>query len=259
MPRANRYLLPDHACHVTHRCHDRSFLLRFARDRDGYRARLREACAATGVRILTYCITSNHVHLVTSTNDRATIAGLMQRFEGDHARAYNRRKQRSGAFWEGRYHATMIATGNHLWNCMVYVDVNMVRAGVVTHPGEWPWCGYQEITGARTRYCIVDMDLVRAHVPEDPAPPLTTYYDACIARGMEAAAAKRDPMWTDSIAIGSQNYVDDIATQERKRVQLHSEEHHPGTWCLREREEPYGRFSGSKKACKGIKTHAKTT
>ena len=93
MPRANRYLLPDHVCHVTHRCHDRSFLLRFARDRDGYRARLREACETSGVRILTYCITSNHVHLVTSTNDKAAIAGLMQRLEGDHARAYNRRKQ----------------------------------------------------------------------------------------------------------------------------------------------------------------------
>ena len=189
MPRANRYLLPDHVCHVTHRCHDRSFLLRFARDRDGYRARLREACAATDVRILTYCITSNHVHLVTSTNDRAAIAALMQRLEGDHARAYNRRRQRSGAFWEGRYHATMIETGGHLWNCMVYVDVNMVRAGVVTHPREWPWCGYQEISGARTRYCIVAMDL-----------------DECIARGMEAAAAKRDPMWTDS--MGSSGVVE---------------------------------------------------
>ena len=51
MPRANRYLLPDHVCHVTHRCHDRSFLLRFARDREGYRACVREACTATSVRI----------------------------------------------------------------------------------------------------------------------------------------------------------------------------------------------------------------
>ena len=97
-----------------------------------------------------------------------------------------------------------------------------------------------------------------AHVPEEPAPPLATYYDECIERGMEATAAKRDPMWTDSIAIDSQNYVDNIATQERKRIQLHTEEQQPA-WCLREQEEPCGRFSGSKTACKGINTHSKTT
>jgi len=47
MPRANRYLLPDHVCHVTHRCHDRSFLLRFARDSEGYRARNRISHSST--------------------------------------------------------------------------------------------------------------------------------------------------------------------------------------------------------------------
>ena len=82
MPRANRYLLPDQVCHVTHRCHDRSFLLRFARDRDGYRARLREACAATDVRILTYCITSNHVHLIVHATMTEPISELMGLLEG---------------------------------------------------------------------------------------------------------------------------------------------------------------------------------
>jgi REP element-mobilizing transposase RayT len=42
MPRANRYILPGRIYHLTHRCHDRQFLLRFAKDRDGYRQRLRD-------------------------------------------------------------------------------------------------------------------------------------------------------------------------------------------------------------------------
>ena len=70
---------------------------------------------------------------------------------------------------------------------------------------------------------------------------------------------KRDPIWTDSIAIGSQSYVDSIATQERRRIQLQTKEQQPGTWCLREQQESYGRFSASKTACKGIKSHARTT
>jgi hypothetical protein len=44
---------------------------------------------------------------------------------------WNIRKQRKGASWEDRYHATAIEKNNHLERCLVYIDLNMVRAGVV--------------------------------------------------------------------------------------------------------------------------------
>jgi len=53
MPRANRYILPGRIYHLTHRCHDRQFLFRFAKDRDGYRRRLREAIGSVGASLLT--------------------------------------------------------------------------------------------------------------------------------------------------------------------------------------------------------------
>jgi len=77
------------------------------------------------------------------------ISGWMQEVEGQFAQTYNRRKKRSGAFWEGRYHCTMIEPGPHLWRCMVYIELNMVRAGVVQHPKQWPWCSFQEWIGNR--------------------------------------------------------------------------------------------------------------
>lgn len=43
------------------------------------------------------------------------------------AQEYNRHKGRQGAFWEDRYHAT----DEHLHRCLAYIDLNMVRAGVV--------------------------------------------------------------------------------------------------------------------------------
>ena len=68
----------------------------------------------------------------------------MQLVQGQHAQAYNRRRNRHGAFWEDRYHATMIEEGVHLWRCLAYIDLNMVRTGVVEHPREWEWTGYNE-------------------------------------------------------------------------------------------------------------------
>ena len=61
----------------------------------------------------------------------------MQLLSGCVAREYNRRKVRKGAFWEDRYHATAVATDEHLVQCLIYVDLNMVRTGGVDHLGDW--------------------------------------------------------------------------------------------------------------------------
>ena len=74
MPRANRYILPGHTYHLTHRCHNRSFLFRFARDRTEYQRRLRSAVKEYKISLLTYCITSNHTHLIARAKDAESIA-----------------------------------------------------------------------------------------------------------------------------------------------------------------------------------------
>ena len=68
MPRANRYIQPGCLYHLTHRCHDRRFLLRFARDWNEYQKRLRQAVNKSPVSLLNYCITSNHTRLLVETS-----------------------------------------------------------------------------------------------------------------------------------------------------------------------------------------------
>ena len=86
------------------------------------------------------------------------LSRFMQGLEGEFAEHYNRRNQRSGSFWGGRFHPTMIDGGEHLWNCLRYIDLNMVRASAASHPSDWTWCGYREIVGERKRYCLLDTD-----------------------------------------------------------------------------------------------------
>lgn len=162
-----RYIVSGHTYHVTHRCHNRDFLLRCRRDRTAYRGMLRDHLAGSGVRLFSYCITSNHVHLLLRPEPAAALerlSHLMQGLEGEFARSYNRRKGRTNAFWGDRYHATMIESGAHLWRCLVYIDMNMVRAGAVKHPREWAWTGYQELMGLRKRYRVVDVRALLEHV-----------------------------------------------------------------------------------------------
>ena len=62
MPRANRHFLPGHIWHITHRCHKKEFLLKFARDRACWIRWLFEARKRYGLQVLNYMVTSNHVH-----------------------------------------------------------------------------------------------------------------------------------------------------------------------------------------------------
>ena len=61
----------------------------------------------------------------------------MQLVSGATGQAYNRRKNRKGAFWEDRFYTTVIEDGVHLLRCMAYIELNMVRAGAVKHPKDW--------------------------------------------------------------------------------------------------------------------------
>jgi len=76
---------------------------------------------------------------------------------GRTAQEYNERKERHGPFWEHRYHATAVEADQHLNRCLVYIDLNMVRAGVVSHPDKWKESGFAEIQKPPQRYAIIDL------------------------------------------------------------------------------------------------------
>jgi hypothetical protein len=88
-------------------------------------------------------VTSNHVHLLAFDNEgRNVIPDSMKLVAGRTGQEYNVRKNRKGAFWEDRYHATAVESNRYLRKCITYIDMNMVRAGVVEHPTQWEFCGY---------------------------------------------------------------------------------------------------------------------
>ncbi|MBS3907180.1 MAG: transposase [Syntrophaceae bacterium] len=129
MARANRHYLPGYVWHITHRCHKREFLLKFARDQRRWLQWLFEAKKRLGASILNYAVTSNHIHLVIrDVKGEEVIPQTMQLIAGRTGQEYNQRKGRKGAFWEDRYHATAVEMDSHLIRCLVYVDLNMLRA-----------------------------------------------------------------------------------------------------------------------------------
>jgi putative transposase len=210
MPRANRFYLPGLVWHITHRCHDRQFLLKAARDRQRWRYWLYQAKARYGLRVLNYVATSNHVHLLVQGSSGDEIARAMQLSASRIAQEYNRRKGRRGAFWEDRYFATAISTDEHLARCLVYIDLNMVRAGAVKHPAEWDTCGYRDIQWPRQRFCIIDLPAICQLTAMPDIAVLQRAHRGWVESALAQPRLQRQPEWTESIAVGSRKFVQSV-------------------------------------------------
>jgi len=246
MPREARVLLPGHIYHITHRCHNGSYFLRFDTTRNEYRRRLWEAVHRFRILMLNYCLTSNHTHLLLTVRRPAFISVFMRHLEGEFASAYNRSKHRRGAFWSERYHTTLIEDGPHLWNCMRYIDLNMVRAGGVDHPVDWRWCGYQEIVGLRLRYRILDMEeLLRLGEMSEPT-AFAEQYCAELWKKLESGNVHREPHWTESIAVGSEGFVRRIASMVKSRKRMEIKKAADAAWYVRDVAACYGTTAGGR-------------
>jgi putative transposase len=209
MPRANRHFVPGRIWHITHRCHERAFLLKFVRDRRRYLHWLFEARKRFGLCILDYVVTSNHIHLLVKDRGEGEIARSMQLVAGRTGQEFNRRKLRQGAFWEDRYHATAVDRDEHLQRCLVYIDLNMVRAGVVTHPREWRHGGYQEIHQPPERYSLIDLPELVESCGLSSLAKLQQSHAMWVDEALARNEHERDGRWTEALAVGSENFVID--------------------------------------------------
>lgn len=248
MPNASRYLEAGYTYHLTHRCHDRRFLLRFARDRDVYRHWLREGARRYQVPVYNYCITSNHVHLVVHVEDAEAVAAMMRLAASSFARQWNRRKDHEGSVWEHPYKCTIIQGGRHLMNCLRYVSLNMVRAGVVSHPEAWRWCGHDELTGGRTRHTVLCRERLLNSLALPGMDALMSLYDDRLRDAITRGRLERDAIWTESLAVGDRAFVEQVAMTTRGRWQFEygSDAADAATCFVREAAVAYRADSGAK-------------
>lgn len=200
--------------HVTHRCQERRFLLRFEIDRKSYVDRLREAKKRYDVDILDYMITSNHVHLLLHADRGSSVSEAMHFIQGASARDYNRRKSREGSFWCGRFRPTLIQDGVHLARCIIYIALNMVRAGQADHPGSWKSCGYHELAGIRERDLIINRErLLSCLGHRGDTGGFVEWYQQTILEKMREGDFSRQSIWTEASAVGDLDWIDALAKQ----------------------------------------------
>ncbi len=150
MARLPRLTLPDYPHHVIQRGNNRQPIFATSADHQRLLDILEESAKKFEVAIHAYVLMSNHIHLLATPQTADGLPLMMQALGRAYVRYFNASQQRSGTLWEGRYKSTLIQSERYLLACMVYIDLNPVRAGLAARAQDYPWSSHGHHIGLRS-------------------------------------------------------------------------------------------------------------
>lgn len=147
MARLPRLTVPGYPHHIIQRGNNRQAIFVDKADYEELLRLLEEHAKKAAVAVHAYVLMSNHLHLLATPETEEGIPQLMQALGRRYVRYFNDRHGRTGTLWEGRYRSTLIQAERYLLACMVYIDLNPVRAGMAHDPADYPWSSYRHYIG----------------------------------------------------------------------------------------------------------------
>lgn len=134
--------------HVTSRGDGQEDIYLDDEDREASFSVLEEVVKRFNWTVHAYCLMSNHYHLLVETPD-GNLAQGMRHYNGVYTQRFNRRHQRVGHVFQGRYKAIIVQKESYLLEVARYIVLNPVRAGMVRSVKDWPWSSYRSTAGLR--------------------------------------------------------------------------------------------------------------
>ena len=160
MARLPRLTLPGCPHHIIQRGNNRQAIFATTADYQTMLDLLAENASKFDVAVHAYVLMSNHFHLLATPHSAEGLPQMMQAVGRRYVRYFNDSQHRSGTLWEGRYKSTLIQTERYLLACMVYIDLNPVRAGLVAQARDYPWSSHGHYTGLCTDKLITPHPLI---------------------------------------------------------------------------------------------------
>ena len=148
MGRPLRIEYPGAHYHVTTRGNERREVFKSQRDRERFLSYLESAVMRYGAVIHTYCLMSNHYHLLLETPS-GNLSQIMQHINGAYTNYFNTKRKRSGHLFQGRFKAILVEADEYATELSRYIHLNPVRAGMVKRPEEFLWSSYRDYVGEK--------------------------------------------------------------------------------------------------------------
>jgi putative transposase len=217
MARLPRLTVTGYPHHVIQRGNDRQDIVRDDADRERLLSLVAEHAANFKVAVHAYVLMDNHVHFLATPETDDGLPKWMQAVGRSYVCYFNARHHRTGTLWEGRYKSNLIESERYLLACMVYIDLNPVRAGMVEQSVDFKWSSH--------RHCIgqVSDRLVTPHalfwgLGNTPFAREAAYRELVQAGMGHSEKEKLTQSALSGWALGSSNFVSELRQLTTRRL-----------------------------------------
>ena len=149
MARISRQNLKSLYFHIMVQGINKEYIFSTQEMKEKYKKLLKENIQKSNVKLLSYCIMSNHAHMLMYVQDSKEMSKLMQKINTSFAKFYNGKNNRVGFVFRDRYSIQQILNRQHLYNCLAYIHNNPVKAGIVRKLEDYKYSSYSEWLGPK--------------------------------------------------------------------------------------------------------------
>lgn len=150
LPRRPRFCPPGYVQHLIQRGNNRQIFFSSNKDLSAYSNWLWEATEKYELAVHAWVFMTNHVHLLVTPGTEESIALSMQYIGRQYVRYFNRAYRRTGTLFEGRYKSHLVQDAGYVLACQRYIELNPVRAGMVSDPAGYVWSSYRSAAFGRS-------------------------------------------------------------------------------------------------------------
>jgi putative transposase len=217
MPRHARFMLAGIPVHLVQRGNNRAACFASEGDYGYYLHLLGKLAPRAGCAIHAYCLMTNHVHLLLTPRASDSCAQLMKNLGQRYVQYFNRTYRRTGTLWEGRFRSCLVQTEDYLLACYRYIELNPVRASLVSHPRDHSFSSYRSnAEGSPNALLTPHAEYLRLG---NTAAERLTVYGNLVAAGFGAGRVDEIRLATNGgFALGGDEFQAAIAQTLGRRV-----------------------------------------
>ena len=174
MARPLRIEYPGAFYHVTSRGNEQKDVFKSQRDREKFLSYLESAVVRYGAVVHTWCLMSNHYHLLLET-PAGNLSQIMRHINGAYTTYFNVKRKRAGHLFQGRYKAILVEADAYALELSRYMHLNPVRAGMVAKPEDYRWSSYRSYIGDSLTPAWLKTDFILGYVGKGASKASTMY------------------------------------------------------------------------------------
>ena len=159
MPRTARLTLENACYHIMARGNQKQNTFIENEDFIKYLELLKHYKRKYGFKLYGYCLMPNHIHLIVTPGKSAILGKIMQGLNLAYTIWFNKKYNKIGHLWQGRYKSMLIQKNKYLLDCIEYVELNPMRANMNKSPFDYPWNSWRERRGYVKSSLLDNLDL----------------------------------------------------------------------------------------------------